>query len=68
VSPQTLTVVAISLNRTPPGRQVVLAPPGGIVLVLGSTWQTGVSVNGGAGGPGLGQAPGTGDEGLAFGQ
>jgi hypothetical protein len=67
-SPQTLIVVATSLNRTPPGRQDVLAPPGGITVVTGSTWQIGASSTGGAGGPGLGQTPPTGVVGLGFGQ
>jgi len=43
VSPHTLTVVGTSRKRTPPGRQLVLELPGGIVVVPGSTWQIGVS-------------------------
>jgi hypothetical protein len=68
VSPHTLTELGASLNRTPPGRQMVVELPGGIVTVPPFTWQTCVSGVGGGVEPGLGHAPGTGDVGLGFGQ
>src|SRR5262245_61634065 len=56
-SPHTLTCDGTSLNRTPPGRQIVAVSPTATVVVVGSTVQTGASPSIGPDGAEAGQWP-----------
>src|SRR5262245_7910423 len=64
-SPQTRTVVGISLNSRPPGRQNVLVAPGATVVVPGLIVQIGVPSA--VSGPGSGQVAGREYDGVRFG-
>jgi len=60
-SPHTLTWDGISLKSTPPGWQIVAVSPEAIVVVTGSTVQTGTSPSmAPEGAPAVGQTPATG--------
>jgi hypothetical protein len=68
LSPHAVTTVGTSLKSTPPWRQIVFEPPGGIVVVVLGTSQIGAGWTSGAEGPESGQTPGEGEVGFGFGQ